>query len=141
MPGLGGSRARNKTEGVKKNLDMIGTSAYSARYSQSAGKNQIMNIKHANLPGYPNIALNIWGKATLLLDLLYQEGWLPKCDIYGVGAEGSGEYEINGIRVGSSEEEVTTGIWLMVECYAAEGHIDYRDNPTVAEAALEAAAA
>lgn len=141
LPGLGGACARDKIEGIKKNLDMIGTSAYTREYSQSAGKNQIMTIKHANLPGYPNMPLNIWGKATLLLDLLYRDRRLPKCDIYSVGDDGVGEYEVNGIRVGSTEEQVTTCIWLMVESYAAEGHISFQDNPAVAEAALDAAAA
>ena len=99
-----------------------------------------MTIKHANIPGYPNMPLNIWDKATLLLNLLYREGLLPECRIYGVEEDG-GEYEINGIRVGSTEEKVTTCIWLMVESYATEGHIDFQDNSTVAEAAAEAATA
>lgn len=100
-----------------------------------------MTIKHANIPGYPNMPLNIWGKATMLLNLLYREGLLPECRIYGVEDDGEdrGEYEINGIRVGSTEEQVTTCIWLMVESYAAAGHIDFQDNRTVAEAAAESA--
>lgn len=99
-----------------------------------------MTIKHANIPGHPNMPLNVWGKATMLLNLLYREGLLPDCHIYGIEEEG-GEYEINGIRVGRTEEEVTTSIWLMVESFAAEGHIDFQDNATVAEAAAEAATA
>lgn len=99
-----------------------------------------MAIKYANIPGHPNMPLNIWGKATLLLGLLYREGLLPECHIYCTEEVG-GEYEINGIRVGTSEEQITTSIWLMVESYAAEGHIDFQDNQTVADAALEAAAA
>lgn len=118
------------------NITRGGEAALSASKEEGA-----MTIKHANLPGHPNMPLNIWGKATLLLGLLYRQGLLPKCDIYGVGEEGAGGYEINGIRVGSTEEQVTTCIWLMAESYAAEGHISFQDNQTVAEAALEAAAA
>lgn len=101
-----------------------------------------MAMKHANIPGYPNMPLNIWGKATMLLNLLYREGLLPECRIYGIyGINGSDEYNINGISVGSTEEQVTTCIWLMVESFAAEGHIEFQNNQTVAEAALDAAAA
>lgn len=99
-----------------------------------------MPIKSANIPGYHEMPLSIWGKATLLLGLLYREGLLPKCHIYGTSEEG-GEYEINGIPVGRTEDQVTTCIWLMVESYAAEGHISFQDNQTIAEAMLEAAAA
>lgn len=99
-----------------------------------------MIIKHANIPGYPNMPLNVWGKATMLLNLPYREGLLPDCHIYGTEEEG-GEYEINGIRVGRTEEEVTTSIWLMVESFAAEGHIDFQNNATVAESAIETATA
>lgn len=97
-----------------------------------------MATTHANIPGHPNMPLNIWGKATLLLSMLYREGLLPECHIYDTEEEG-GEYEINGIRVGRTEEQVTTCIWLMVESYASEGHIDFQDNQTIAEAALTAA--
>ena len=101
-----------------------------------------MNTKRANIPGHPNMPLNIWGKATMLLLLLYREGLLPNCHIYGVGeGEECDEYEINGIRVGTTEEQVTTCIWLMVESFAAEGHIDFQDNATVAESAIDAATA
>lgn len=99
-----------------------------------------MTFKHANIPGYPNMPLSIWGKATLLLNLLYREGLLPECHVCGLEEEG-GEYEINGIRVGSTEEQVTTCIWLMVESFAAEGHIDFGNNQTVADLALDAATA
>jgi hypothetical protein len=95
--------------------------------------------KKANIPGHQSVILNTWGKATLLLDLLYQQGLLPKCHIYCVDQHE--EYVINGIRVGATEEMVTTCIWLMVESFAAEGHIDFQDNQTVAEAELEAGAA
>ncbi|MBP8275324.1 MAG: hypothetical protein KAX55_00325 [Propionivibrio sp.] len=91
-----------------------------------------MGIKRANVPGYPNMPLSIWGKSTMLLNLLYREGLLPACHIYAC----DDEYLINGIRVGRTEEEVTTCIWLMVESYAAEGHIDFQDNETVAESEL-----
>lgn len=73
----------------------------------------------------------------MLLNLLYREGLLPECHIYGVGD--SDDYEINDISVGSTEEQVTTCIWLMVESYAAEGHIDFQNNPTVAEKAMASA--
>lgn len=96
-----------------------------------------MSIDYANIPGHPRMPLNTWGKATLLLNLLYRQGLLPECTIYGIDETG-GEYEVNGIRVGSTEEQVTTGIWLMVESYAAEGHIDFRDNATLAEASIDA---
>lgn len=97
-----------------------------------------MTIKSADIPGYPNMPLNIWGKTTMLLNILYREGLLPECHIYGVGDNESGEYEINGIPVGSTEEQVTTCVWLMVESYTAEGHISFQDNQTVAQAAAEA---
>ena len=47
-----------------------------------------MTIKRANIPGYPNMPLNIWGKATMLLNMLSREGLLPNCSIYGVEADG-----------------------------------------------------
>lgn len=82
--------------------------------------------RKVDLPGYRGVVLNTWGKATLLLDLLNKQGLLPNCHIYGVGD--TGEYEINGIPVGRTEEQVTTAIWLMVESYAAEGHIEYQNK-------------
>lgn len=67
------------------------------------------------------VTLNLWGKADLLLSLLYKEGLLPDCHIYT--EEGSNVYLINGHPVGTTEEEVTTNIWLMVERWSKFGYL------------------
>lgn len=79
------------------------------------------------LPLYGKMPMNIWGKSTLLLNLLYRQGMLPVCHIAFHEEAAGGDYRINGIRVGNTEEEVTTNIWRMVEVYADEGHIEF-DN-------------
>lgn len=103
-------------------------------------ENTVRPVKCANVLGYPNMPLNIWGKATLLLNLLYRQGLLPECHIYAVSEDVGSDFKINGIRVGNTEEQVTTCIWLMVESYATEGHIDFQGNAAMAEAATDAAA-
>jgi len=77
-------------------------------------------ISSVDLPGRPNMPLNIWGKTTLLLDLLYIQGWLPECHIYGTEEPG---YTINGIPAGETESEVTSFVWRMVECYKKNGYL------------------
>lgn len=67
------------------------------------------------------VILNLWGKADLLLTLLYKQGLLPDCHIYS--EEGSDVYLINGHPVGTTEEEVTTNIWLMVERWRKFGYL------------------
>lgn len=67
------------------------------------------------------VTLNLWGKANLLLSLLYVQGALP--DSHIAGAEDSDEYFINGQPVGTTEEEVTTNIWLMVERWQKHGYM------------------
>lgn len=67
------------------------------------------------------VTLNLWGKADLLLSLLYKQGLLPDCHIYS--EEGSDVYLINGHPVGTTEEEVTTNIWLMVERWSKLGYL------------------
>ena len=89
-----------------------------------------MSTQFVNVPGYNKMPMNIWGKATLLLNLLYREGLLPDCHIAYHENEEGGEYKINSIRVGNTEEEVTTSIWRMAEVYHAEGHIDFEDTGT-----------
>lgn len=93
-----------------------------------------MNANHKEpiitVMGGPTI-LNLWGKTNLLLQLLKYNMMLPDAHIYY--DENKETYCINGIAVGNSEEEVTTCVWLMVDSFKSEGHIDFRDNATISE--------
>ncbi len=80
----------------------------------------------ATVLGCTNMPMNVWGKTTLLLSLLYREGHLPDCHIYALtqdDADREGTYFINGEPVGKTEAEVTTSVWRMVERYKAHGHL------------------
>ena len=77
-------------------------------------------IEKVAICGRGEMPMNVWGKATLLLGLLGREGMLPECHIYGTE---DGAYSVNGISVGTTEEEVTSNIWKMVECWQKNGWI------------------
>lgn len=74
---------------------------------------------HLNKP----VVLNDYGKCQLLLDLLYQQGYLPQpLAIYG-NSEDTNDLFINGELMGSTESEVTTNIWLMVDRWKNKGYL------------------
>ena len=81
-------------------------------------------IEQVKVFGRP-MPMNIWGQTTLLLSMLYREGHLPDCSIYGK-EDHDGEdqgYFINGEFVGHTLEEVTTAVWKMVACWKANGYL------------------
>lgn len=65
---------------------------------------------------------NTWGRCTLLLRLLSNQGLLPECFLYGRD-DGSNDLFINNVNLGSTEDAIVNGIWKMVENYRDHGYL------------------
>ena len=68
-----------------------------------------------------DVTLNLYGRTSLLLDLLYRAGMLPSVSAYG--KEGSDALFINGENLGTTDQTVQFGIWRMVESYRTSGYL------------------
>jgi hypothetical protein len=78
----------------------------------------------ASLKGREGTPRNVYGRATLLLSLLYRAGSLPELSVYGKEPDECPDMlYINENPVGVTDAEVTNSIWDIVARFQQHGYL------------------